>query len=95
VLNMSLSGRIPYSSQEELVGAIGTHVDNGDGSDSGGAAYASPASTVSPGRSHGNSPLGKPVDVPMQNLPISGSSELAHALQPAHDQVSFKPDLSI
>lgn len=79
VSNLDLS----HGGHEET---IGPNIESGDSSDSGSAAYASPASTVSPGRSHGNSPLGKPVDVPMQALPISGSSELAHALQPAHER---------
>ena len=86
---MSLSGRVPYSSQEDMAGAMGTHAESGDSNDAGGDAYASPASTVSPGRSHGSSPLGKLADVSAQVLPISGSSELAHALQPTSEQVCF------
>jgi hypothetical protein len=85
---MSLSGHVPYSSQEDL--AVGTHVESGDSSDAGSVAYASPASTVSPGRSHGNSPLGKLANVSTQSLPISASSELAHALQPTNEQVCFQ-----
>ena len=45
--HMSSSGRIPYSLKEET---IGPNIESGDSSDSGSAAYASPASTVSPGR---------------------------------------------
>ena len=83
--HMSLSGHVPYCSQEDLSGTA--QIENGDCSDTGGAAYASPASTVSPGRSIGNSPLGKPANVSTQSLPISASSELAHALQLSHEQV--------
>jgi len=71
---------------EELPGTIGAQGESNDGSDADGAAYASPASTVSPGRSLGSSPLSKPANVSNQSLPISASSELAHALQPAHEQ---------
>lgn len=85
---MSSCGQVPYPPQEELPGTMGAQVESNDcSSDADGAAYASPASTVSPGRSLGNSPLGKLANVSSQSLPISGSSELAHALQPTHEQV--------
>jgi hypothetical protein len=92
---MSSCRQVPYPSQEELPGTIGAQAESNDCSGADGAAYASPASTVSPGRSLGSSPLSKPANVSSQSLPISASSELAHALQLAHEQVSFNLRLSI
>lgn len=85
--HMGLSGHVPYSSQEDLTGTIGPPSEAGDDSDLESAAYPSPAATLSAGRSHANSPLDKLPNTPTQSLPISGSSELAHALQPNHEQV--------
>jgi hypothetical protein len=82
--HMSLNGHVPYSSQEDLAR---TPIENCDRSDVGSAIYTSPAPTVSAGRSHANSPLCTLANVSSQSLPISGSSELAHALQPTREQV--------
>lgn len=75
---LSSSGYVPYSLQEasgnDCDSLVGTH------------AYPSPSSTVSPGD---HSPSVEPANDSTQSLPISGSSELAHALhQTNHKQVS-------
>jgi len=87
----SLCGHFPYTLQEALAGTIAVPTEGSDSGNAGPVSYPSPASTISAGCSHTNSSLDKLADAAAQSLPISGSSELAHALQPTHEQVCFKP----
>lgn len=78
-IHMSSGAPVPYAPQDEFTGG-------GDEDVNGTNEYPSPSSTVSPGPNQRNE-LGHSMNASTQSLPISGSSELAHALRTDHEPV--------
>ncbi|KAF7968685.1 hypothetical protein HWV62_29688 [Athelia sp. TMB] len=76
-IHIDIGRPVPYAHQQAFTGEVGE-------SSNGHVEYPSPSSTISPGVNFHSGPscLGQLPNPSSQSLPVSASSELAHALQP-------------